>query len=113
MPYLDVYCVASPLNSRMGQSVATKDTSVTVDSNGVARQAPRPRSYSKVMNHLLKSYAHDEAFAEAGTALLRFTYSANMTTLQYGEALFAKTTLVGDVDYKGTLNAALIDRANE
>lgn len=67
-----------PLNSRSVQSDGTKRIDTTVNSNGAALQAPRLHSYSKVINHLLKRFANDEAITEADDAVLRFTQPAGV-----------------------------------
>lgn len=104
MPSFVADCVAFSLNSRMMQNDGTKGQDTTVNSNGVALDAPGHCSYLEVVNHLLKRFANDESIADADAAILRLTHPAGMTPLLYGEALFAKVIRVGDVYEEGKLN---------
>lgn len=51
----------------------------------------------------------DEAITKACADILNFTQLANMTALQYCEALLAKAICVGDVYDDGTLNDTFIE----
>lgn len=80
--------VASTLNSSKMQNHEVKGLDTTVNSNGPALQAPRLRSYSKVMNRLMKRYGNEEASVEANAAIL--IQPAGMILLQYGEVFLEK-----------------------
>lgn len=64
--------VVSLLKKPIMHSDGTEEHITTVSPKGTALQIPRLKSYSEVVNYLLKGYKNDEATAKTDLAILRF-----------------------------------------
>lgn len=96
--------IASSYNSRMVQSDGIEGNSFVSCFNKSTLRDRRLRSNPKVMSQLLKRNAQNEAIAEVGADIPRFTRPKSVTLLLYYKPLFCYATSVRDVYDKYTLN---------
>lgn len=91
LPFFVKNALATTSNSRIFSVTHIASVVVTVITVERTAQKELHRSYPEVANHLLKKFANDQAFAEMDSTTLRYTQPANITSILYGDDLYAKS----------------------
>lgn len=106
-------CVAYPPKSSIVHSGKKRELYITVNFNGATLEGPRIGAYATADNQSFKRYTNNEVIANADRVILCITQHTGVTLLQYGKALFAKASSVGDIYEKETLNEMTIGEVHE
>lgn len=109
LPIIVKNTFASTLNSCM--SAAMYITPVVALDNivEVVREKKLLRSNPVVIDYILKIFSNDETVAEMYSLMVRYTKSANMSQMQYGDDLYANSCKVTDFNNDATIKNILID----
>lgn len=108
LPFFVESALRSTVNRHKSPATSIAAVVASVQLAGLLRQKKLLRSYSEVVNYLLKPFANDLAILKKDSTVWRYTPLPSMTPVQYTNDLNAKSSKVANVYHDSKLNGIFI-----